>query len=117
MLLTILAFYYAQILQGNVSPLIVKDYITTEALIVGVDPQIALKTAKIESGYDKNQIGDKGTSYGIWQIHLPAHPDVSKSQAQDIIFSTEWAMNEMKKDGGCKIWSSCTQVMKSQDSS
>lgn len=36
-----------------------------------------------ESGGNPNAVGDNGTSYGIWQIHLPAHPDVTAQCAQD----------------------------------
>jgi hypothetical protein len=110
-MLPILLFYYATILQGNVSPTQIKDYIVTESLVIGVDPQIALGIAKEESGFNPDNIGDHGTSHGLWQIHLPDHKDISKEQAHDIVFSTEWALKEMKKNG-CKIWSTCKQVMK-----
>lgn len=42
-------------------------------------------------------------SWGIPQIHLPDHPDVTKNQAMDIVWSIEWAAKEFKKDP--TIWS------------
>lgn len=109
-LATILSFYYGLILQGNVSVGVIKDYIVTEALIIGVDPQIALGVVESESGFNCKAEGDSKRSHGCWQIFLPAHPDVTKAQAQDIIFSTNWALREMKENG-CKIWSTCKSVM------
>lgn len=112
MLLTaVLTFYLNAVLLPNVSPVTITDYIATEALIIGVDPQMAIGVAKAESGLNPKAIGDRGTSRGLYQIHLPAHTDISKSQAHDIVFSTEWALKEMKKNG-CKIWSTCKDVMK-----
>jgi hypothetical protein len=111
MLLNILVFYYALINSNQVSPVNIRDYITTEALVIGVDPQIALGVAKAESGFDPENIGDNNTSFGVWQIHLPAHQEISKEQANDIIFSTTWALQEMKANG-CRIWSTCKDTMK-----
>lgn len=108
-MLAILAFYYGLILNGNIDPIVVKDYIVVEALAVGVDPQLALKIANDESGFHPDRIGDHGTSYGIWQIHLPAHKDISPNQAEDIIWSTNWSLNELK-EGNCRIWSTCPLI-------
>lgn len=33
-------------------------------------------------------------SWGVAQIHLPDHPDVSREQAQDITFAVDWAAKE-----------------------
>ena len=104
-----MAFYYAQIISGNVSQEVIKDYIVAESLIIGVNPQLALGIAKAESGFDLNNVGDHGTSKGLWQIHLPAHKDISSDQAFDPIFSTVWSLKEMKKNG-CGIWSTCKAV-------
>lgn len=70
---------------------------------------MALRVATAESGLDPTKMGDQNTSAGLWQIHLPAHPDVSLTEALDPQWSTIWAMKEMAKDDGCKIWSTCEQ--------
>ncbi len=35
-------------------------------------------------------VGDSGTSFGPYQIHLPAHPGVSRQQAEDVGWSTDF---------------------------
>ncbi len=111
MLPFILAFYYAQITSKNIDPTIITDYIIAESVASGVDPQMVLGIAKAESGLNPQAIGDHGTSHGLFQIHLPAHKDITKEQAEDPIFATQWSINEMKKNG-CKIWSTCQETMK-----
>ena len=104
-------FYYNAIALGNNDPSFIKEYIVVEALIAGVDPQIAMGVAKRESGFNNQADGDSNKSHGIWQIYLPAHPDISKEQAHNITFSTQWSMSEMKENG-CKIWSTCKATMR-----
>ncbi len=106
MLLTVLLFYYSQIANGNTDPVLIRDYIATEALVAGVDPQMAQEIVSKESKFNCEAIGDHGTSHGCWQIHLPAHKDISKAQANDIVWSTQWSMKQLK-EGNCKIWSTC----------
>ena len=43
----------------------------------------ATAIALAESNGDPNAIGDGGTSFGLWQIHTPAHPEVSAAMAFD----------------------------------
>lgn len=104
-------FYY-QLLKTDQSPQVITDYIITESLVAGVDPQIVLNTARNESRLNPNAIGDHGTSYGLYQLHLPAHPDISKENAENIIWSTQWTINEIRKNS-CKIWTTCEDTMKS----
>lgn len=39
--------------------------------------------AGAESGYNSQAIGDGGTSYGLTQVHLPAHPQYTAAQMLD----------------------------------
>jgi hypothetical protein len=109
-LLASLAFYYNAILLGDTSQITIRDYMVNEALVAGVDPQLAIGVAKAESGFNCEANGDNNHSHGCWQIFLPAHLDVTHEQAHDIIWSTNWALKEMKVNG-CKIWSVCDGVM------
>lgn len=111
-LLPVLLFYYNQIALGNTDPILIKDYIAVEALIMEVNPQIAQGIVGRESKFHCEAIGDYGTSHGCWQIHLPAHQEINKEQAHDIIWSTQWSLREIKENG-CKIWSTCQSTMKS----
>ena len=81
-----------------------KAIIISKAGEWGIDSNLALKIVRCESGFDSKAIGDKGKSFGLWQIHLPAHPHITKEQALNPIWSTEWAMEKLK-DGKAKIWS------------
>ena len=47
-----------------------------------------------ESGWNRYAVGDKGTSFGIVQIHLPAHPHVTKEQAFDPTFALTFITDE-----------------------
>jgi len=47
------------------------------------DTATAAAIAMAESGGRTDAVGDQGTSFGLWQIHLPAHPDVSQGCAED----------------------------------
>lgn len=96
---------------GRNDPVFIRDYIVVEAHMMGVDSQIAQGVVKRESSFNCKSVGDGGTSYGCWQIHLPAHPEVTKEQAKDPVFSTQWSLNEIKKNG-CGIWSTCKATMK-----
>lgn len=44
---------------------------------------VGAAVALAESGGDPAAVGDQGTSFGLWQIHLPAHPEVSQACALD----------------------------------
>lgn len=50
-----------------------------------------LMGSELESGWNASAVGDQGTSFGPFQIHLPAHPGVTVAQAED----PTWAVNYM----------------------
>lgn len=56
-----------------------------------------LATIKCESGFRENAIGDGGKSYGLSQIHLPSHPNVTKEQATDKVFAIEFMAKAFSK--------------------
>jgi len=45
-----------------------------------------------ESGGNRSASGDGGSSLGWWQIHLPAHPDVTSACALDPVCSSRAAL-------------------------
>lgn len=106
-----MVWYYGQILAGNTDPVLIKDYIAVEALVMGVNPQMAQVVARRESEFNCTAKGDGGKSHGCWQIHLGWHPEITKEQARNIIWSTQWSLAEMKVNG-CKAWSTCRDTMK-----
>lgn len=46
----------------------------------------------------KYRNGDREESYGLSQIHLPAHPGITKEQAQDPRWSLDWMAKEFSGD-------------------
>lgn len=48
------------------------------------------RTIFCESGYWNIKSNLDEASYGIAQIYLPAHPEITKSQSLDVNFSVKW---------------------------
>ena len=69
-----------------------------------IDTNVAAKVVKCESGFNPKAIGDSGKSYGLWQIHLPAHPSMTIEKATDPYQSTEYAIKLIKGKRGWKHW-------------
>lgn len=63
-----------------------------------------IKTINCESGFDPDIVGDQGHSFGIAQIFLPAHKDITKEQALDPTWALQW-MGEQWENDNAKIWS------------
>lgn len=62
-----------------------------------------------ESHWKADAIGDGGTSYGIAQIHLPAHPDVSREQALDPKWAIRWMAQQWANNRA--YWWSCWKIL------
>lgn len=62
-----------------------------------IDANRADKIIHCESSWNPNAVGDYGNSYGLWQIHLPAHPSVTIECATDPICSTKYAIGLYKR--------------------
>lgn len=63
----------------------------------GVDPNLMKKLAWCESRWHWDSVGDHGKSFGIWQIHLGWHPDITRVQAQDLNWSTNWTASMISR--------------------
>lgn len=81
------------------------DYIKTQAEANGVNYSHFYATLNCESeGFRDvamqsripNASGPNGyeDSWGVAQIHLPDHPDITRAEAQDPIFAISWAAKE-----------------------
>lgn len=71
------------------------------------DAKEMTETIRCESRFHPDAVGDNGKSFGLAQIHLPAHPDVSKEQALDPDFSIKWmAAHWFQK----RIWT-CARIL------
>jgi hypothetical protein len=83
-----------------------KKAIDPKAELVAIGKAKSLSDAKIEqiksvikceSGWNPKAIGDNGRSFGLVQIHLPAHPDISKAQALNPTFAINFIVDEFKR--------------------
>lgn len=63
------------------------------------DPHVRTAMAfgsDLESGWSGTAVGDQGTSFGWYQIHLPAHPGVTAAEAEDAAWSTKYMLGAYK---------------------
>lgn len=67
-----------------------EDLIAYDANKYGVSEKVLSEVIFCESRNDPNAIGDYGTSFGLSQIHLPSHRDITKAQAFDPSFAVEF---------------------------
>lgn len=50
-----------------------------------------------ESSLNQFALGDNEQSHGLWQIHEPAHPDMSIEEMYNVEMSTRWTINQLKQ--------------------
>jgi hypothetical protein len=61
--------------------------------------------AGAESTFGANPVGDGGTSLGIWQIHVPAHPQYDPQSLLDSPFYNAAAAVQVYLSQGLGAWS------------
>lgn len=57
-----------------------------------------LSVIECESSFNPNAVGDSWRSFGIAQIFLPAHPEITKKEALDPEWALHWMANEWVHD-------------------
>lgn len=77
----------APVIEREVVPLTIPQKIVKYANVYHADAGVITNVMKCESSFNPNAVGDNGTSFGLSQIHLPAHPDITKEQALDEDFA------------------------------
>lgn len=85
------------------------EYIYKRAVQGKFEPSSVVNTIKCESGFNKDAVGDNGTSFGLVQIHLPAHPYVTKEEATDPQFALDFIIDAFK-NGQQKMWT-CARIL------
>lgn len=86
-----------------------QDLASTTAAKYGVDPVAIQAVMGCESHWNIAAVGDFGTSFGLSQIHLPAHPDITKAEALDPIFSMNYMAQEFAK-GKANLWTCAREL-------
>lgn len=63
----------------------------------------------LQSYHPANSFNGRELSFGLAQLHLPSHPEISIEQATDPDFSIEYMASEMSK-GRASQWSCYKQI-------
>lgn len=80
--------------------------------ISALEPELAntlIRLAHCESSLNPEAVGDNGNSYGLFQIFLKWHPDVTAEQARDIEFATKWTANKIRQGQG-HLWTCWAKI-------
>jgi hypothetical protein len=85
------------------TPLTIAGY-AKGAGFAGNDVAVAVAIAEAESGGNTQARGDHGTSVGLWQIHLPAHPEFNGQNLDDPATNAR-AAKSVKDKSGWSAWS------------
>lgn len=87
-------------------------FVQTEAEKYGVNPALAICIVEHESQWQPDRIGDVGNphgeSYGLWQIEVDQHADITVSEALDYQQATDWALQKIAA-GDVDWWSTFSQ--------
>lgn len=71
----------------------------------GNDVAVAVAVAMAESGGNTDAVGDNGTSIGIWQIHVTAHPEFASVNLKDPAVNAAAAYKIKTAKGNWSDWS------------
>lgn len=96
---------------ADVKPTDVEGLIRYHAARYGVDPDTMVAVARCESSLNPTAVGDVslGGSYGTWQIYSKAHPTVTREQAFDPDWSSDWAARQFAA-GRASMWT-CSRIL------
>ena len=76
----------------------IKSIIADVARSMGIDPNLAIATAEVESGLNPYSVGDSGTSFGLFQLHRGGElGSMTPEQAYDPATNTRRALSEFVK--------------------
>lgn len=75
----------------------------------GANSDVLRDVLTCESGLRPDAVGDHGESFGIAQIHLPDHPNITIDQALDADFSIDFIAREFSIGHAWK-WS-CWKIL------
>jgi len=82
----------------------VDELITASSIKYSVKRKIIADVINCESEGKTDAVGDNGRSFGLVQIFLPAHPNISKKQALDPVFAVDYLAKELSVGHG-SAWS------------
>lgn len=105
--------------KAKTCPATVENFIKNKAEENGIDSEKAIFIAKCESSLRPKVTGDNHLtcrktgkpmrSRGIWQINECSYPEILDSEAFNLEWSTNWAMEIFKKNQEKKEWMRCVK--------
>jgi hypothetical protein len=69
------------------------------------DPELAAAVAMAESGGNAGAVGDGGQSFGLWQVHVPDHPEYNPSLLLDPHYNAQAAFAISRNGTDWTPWS------------
>lgn len=69
------------------------------------NPSLAAAIAMAESSGNPLAVGDGGTSFGLWQIHVPDHPEYHASSLGDPLYNAQAAYAISRGGSNWSPWS------------
>lgn len=88
----------------EVRPPTISEMITDASKKWGVSEKEMRRVINCESEFNPRAVGDGGRSHGLVQIFLPAHPHITKAQAQDPEFAITFLAKNLAAGKG-RMWS------------
>lgn len=79
-------------------------YARYEAKVNGVNAEHLVATLRCEAHFKAKAIGDGGDSYGLAQINLPSHPEVTPKQALNGYWAIDFTIQAFL-GGDAHLWS------------
>lgn len=73
------------------------------------DPELAASIALAESGGNARAIGDHGSSFGLWQIHSPAHPQFDRGRLLEPDYNADAAFAISNGGSNWQPWTTFRQ--------
>ncbi len=70
----------------------------------GVNADHLVATLRCEAHFKASAIGDGGESFGLAQIHLPDHPEITPKQALNGYWAIDWTVQAFLHDKA-SMWS------------
>ena len=98
-----------QVIQPPVSPQEaipvpeILSLIYEKAALYGASSTVMYEVVKGESGFQTCIPGDNHQSWGLVQIHLPSHPEITKEMACDPDFALDFLAKQLAQGNG-RLW-------------
>ncbi len=90
-------------------------YVRFQAIVYGVNPDLAVCIVSHESQWVGTKIGKEDAPYGVsrgwWQINTYFHPEINFAFASSLSSSTQWALEKIK-EGHISWWSTYDEYCK-----